>query len=92
MNATQRPLVRPMKTGNIVERSHAYRQRAEVLRAIADEALDEDSRVTLLRLAQSYDRLAVHDGVALDAAVNPPRRESGWPLRARASAAVPSPR
>ena len=91
MTHTQRPLIRPMKSGNIIERSHAYRERAETLRAIADEALDEDCRVTLLRLAQSYDRLAVHDGIGREAPA-PQARQNPWPLKFRAPGAVPSPR
>jgi len=39
-------------------RVQTYRQRADELRALAGDALAEENRRVLLRLAESYDRMA----------------------------------
>lgn len=85
MSSTQRPLVRPLKTGDVAERAQA-RRRAEELRIIADETVEEDCRVVLLRLAQCYERMAACGEVEPTTAA---QRESPWPLKFRASAAPP---
>jgi len=86
MSTTQRALVRPMKTGDAAERLTALR-RAEELRIVAAETIDEDCRVVLLRLAQSYERMAARGEV--EPPVRAPRGNSPWPLKFRASGAVP---
>ncbi len=88
MSSTQRPLVRPMKTGDAAERMKALR-RADELKAIAEETIDEECRVVLLRLAQSYERLS-QTGVVEPVAE--PRKESPWPLKLRATAGPSLPR
>jgi hypothetical protein len=86
MSSTQRPLVRPLKTGDAAERLQALR-RAEELKLIAEETVDEDCRVVLLRLAQSFERLAAYGTVEPPPAT--PGRDSPWPLKLRASGVVP---
>ena len=86
MSSTQRPLVRPMKTGDTAEKLLAL-NRAEALKAIAEETLDEDCRVVLLRLAQSFERLA--ECGEIEPVQTPKRRNGAWPLKLRASGVVP---
>jgi hypothetical protein len=81
MSSTQRPLVRPMKTGDAAERLKTLR-RAEELRVIAEETIDEDTRVVLLRLAQCYERMAACGEVETPA---PAPRHNPWPLKFRVS-------
>lgn len=89
MSSMLRPLIRPMKTGDTAERLEA-RRRAEELKRIAEDTIDEDCRVVLLRLAQSYERLAVCGEVEPPAPA--PRGDNPWPLKLRASHAVLLPR
>ena len=91
MSSTQRPLVRPMKTGDAAERIEAYR-RAKELRVIAEDTIDEDCRVTLLRLAQSYDHMATSNDAPPAAEDVAARPEGAWPLKLRASNAPALPR
>ncbi len=52
-------LVEPLRTGTTAERTREYLARAEELRTIAEDIRDDDSRVVLLRVAASYERMAV---------------------------------
>ena len=58
MSMSHTPYLAPFTTGDAGARVKTCRHRAEELRAIADDVTDDDCRVTLLRLAQSYERLA----------------------------------
>jgi hypothetical protein len=91
MSSSQRPLVRPMKIGDAAERIEAYR-RAKELRVIAEDTVDEDCRVMLLRLAQSYDHMATSDDVQPVVDEVAARPEGAWPLKLRASNAQRLPR
>jgi hypothetical protein len=41
-----------------VDKAMEYRQRAEQLRVIADSIMNPESRETMLKLAENYERLA----------------------------------
>jgi hypothetical protein len=41
-----------------IDRAHNYRERAEKLRALADTACFQESRVILMRLGDDYEKMA----------------------------------
>jgi hypothetical protein len=58
MSVSHIPYLAPFKSGDARARIRMCRQRADELRLIADDVMDDNCRVTLLRLAQSYERMA----------------------------------
>jgi hypothetical protein len=50
----------PFEKGSTSYRVKRYRERAEELRAIAQDLLSDDCHDTLLRLAETYDHMAAH--------------------------------
>ena len=56
-----RPLaIAPFSKGSPSYRVKRYRERAEELRAIAEDLCHDECQNILLRLATSYDEMAVH--------------------------------
>ncbi len=64
MSLSQIPYLAPFEPEDASARIHTCRHRAEELRTIAEDVVDDDCRLTLLRLAQSYDRMACDAEVA----------------------------
>lgn len=57
MSGQLKDLVAPMQFGGEKERIREYQRRAEELREIAEDIRDDESRLVLLRIAASYDRM-----------------------------------
>lgn len=50
--------IAPFEKGSTTYRVKRYRERAEELRAIAQDLLSDDCHDTLMRLAHTYDQMA----------------------------------
>ena len=60
---SQRPLaILPCDRGSAKYRVKRYKDRAEELRTIAADLINQECRDTLLRLANSYDQMAIAAG------------------------------